>query len=83
MMNLQKFLEIVVLKGFGSYLSASNMDDVFRTLKEIGVTEIEVSTHQMSLITLWETTNSKSDWKKEIQSGEVDKFWGIKLKLKN
>ena len=52
MLNLQQFLEHIEIRGMGriSALSATNIDDVFNTLKQIGVEEVKVNMAQMSSI---------------------------------
>ena len=84
MLNLQQFLEHIEIRGLGqmSALSAINIDDVFNTLKQIGVEEVEVNMAQMDSILYFMFFNSKSDWKTEIKEGKTDKYMGTKLFLK-
>ena len=66
-------------------LSYSNIDDVFRHLKNLGIDEIEINQEQMGMIInlfVANSANTELGAKASIE-GKTDKFMGIKLFLIN
>ena len=83
-MKLNKFIRILKPIIGSDALLVTNIDDVFRELINLGVTEIEVDRLEMNLIVsmFLASCGDKEPLKgKIIRENILDKFMGIKLIL--
>lgn len=88
--QLSDLLQNIGLKmGYGSdnvTLSASNVDSVFMILRSRGIKEVKVSPEEMFMVIFFFLANSgQNDYvlrRKLLRTGEIDMFYGVKLKLK-